>query len=504
LTDLRLASQPLRGERYLLLGVLLASGLLRALVLNARSLWFDEAFSVAVARLPWRDIWSVVARTDPHPPLYYLLLHFWLRVGDTPGAVRMFSLFFGLLTVAATWLLGREVGGRVLAVISAMLIGAGALAIQSSVEARMYPLLTFAAVASTWLLWRAAAEPARRGRWAAYAVSLGVAFYIDYLAVLLVPAHLLYAARSRRGDSSPWPILVAVAGAVLLYAPWWSAIARQLATGQATTVWKGAMPATAPLNMVALSGFGGYLLGLGGYLLDDGRWAWRQLLLVLPFLVFAVFGAGSLPRPGAGRLLLLLWFIPALLLVAASLLTGVFYAIPRLASFVQPFFLILLAQGIISLAGRARRPLTLALLVTGVVVLNLTVLRLELADARYQPYDWAGAARRVQADWQPGDQLLFYPQTARVAFGYYFRTTGNGSVTLYAPPWTVEGTRAQYVEALPPMQVLSRGAHRLWLVTTEPTPPGSLEALVEVVGRTYRLLEALDFRHVYVLLYEKR
>jgi len=490
------------ADRLILL-VLLATAGVRAAVLNGRSLWFDEAFSVSVSRLPVAQVWDVIARTDAHPPLHYLLLHAWIRLGDSPAMVRLLSLLFGVLGVAVAWWLARALGGPLLAATAGALLAAATLSVQMSVEARMFSLLALLSTAATAALWHAAAAPDRRWRWALYSLLMALAWYVDYLGFLLVPAHAAFVLIDRRLPSVRVGLVMALAGAALLYLPWWPALAAQLGEGRATTIWKGAMPPTAPLTIVALSSFGGYLWGLGGYLLDDGRWSWRQPLLILPFLVLVGVGAGRIPKKGGGRLLALAWAVPVLTLVALSLATGLWYAIPRYLSFVQPFFIVLLAQGVIAVTARVGRRVLFAGMIAAIIALNLLVLRASLADARYQPYDWAGAARHVQQRWQAGDGLLFYPHTARVAFGYYF-PAGAGAVTLYAPSWAAGLTREQLMAALPPILTLVKGAPRLWLVLTDPTPPGSTEALLATVSQSYQRVAAADFRHVYVVLYERR
>jgi len=497
------------AERLLLIGLLAAAAALRLMVLEGRGLWFDEAFSVAIARLPVAELWRLVAQTDAHPPLYYLLLHFWLALGDTPAAIRSFSVLCGVLTVFITWVWARDLSGPVVAAAAAAPLGGSALAIQASVEARMYPLLALLAVTATYLLSRATSEAAaegrvRRGHWVAYAGVMSLAFYVDYFAFLLLPVHLLYVALYHwRTPGVRRGLLLALAGAILAYGPWWSAVATQLAEGRATPIWKGSMPLSAPLNMVALSSFGGYLFGLGGYLLDEGRWSWGQLLLVGPFLALVVAGVLTTTRRGIGLLLSLAWLLPVAILVGASMVTGLFYAIPRYVSFVQPFFFLLLAQGILAVARRERRMATFIIVTTGILVLNVAVLGATYGDPRYLPYNWAAAARHVEARWRPGDGLLFYPQSARVAFGYYFTSSTSTAVTLYAPPWTPRPTRAALVRALPSIPALLRDAERVWVVLTEPTPPESREALLEAVEQTYRWREGADFRYVYVLLYER-
>ena len=59
-----------------LLALFWCAFLLRVLHLDRESLWVDEAFTVANARLPLDLIWT--AQVDVHPPLYYAALKAWL------------------------------------------------------------------------------------------------------------------------------------------------------------------------------------------------------------------------------------------------------------------------------------------------------------------------------------------------------------------------------------------------------------------------------------------
>src|ERR1700742_661376 len=53
--------------------------------------WIDEGRSVGIAARPLTDI-PAALRKDASPPLYYMLLHFWLGIaGDTEEGVRSFS-----------------------------------------------------------------------------------------------------------------------------------------------------------------------------------------------------------------------------------------------------------------------------------------------------------------------------------------------------------------------------------------------------------------------------
>src|ERR1700754_2875549 len=76
---------------------------LLSLLLRTRELgvgfWIDEGPSVGIADRPFGDIPDAL-RLDGSPPLYYLLLHGWMRLaGTSEEAVRALSLLCALLAV---------------------------------------------------------------------------------------------------------------------------------------------------------------------------------------------------------------------------------------------------------------------------------------------------------------------------------------------------------------------------------------------------------------------
>lgn len=56
------------------------------------SLWFDESYSVGIAKHNFADIW-VITGNDVHPALYYWALHIiYLIFGNNILAFRLFSV----------------------------------------------------------------------------------------------------------------------------------------------------------------------------------------------------------------------------------------------------------------------------------------------------------------------------------------------------------------------------------------------------------------------------
>ena len=57
-----------------------------------QNIWFDESYSVAIAKHSFFDIWNITGN-DVHPPLYYWMLHIlWLIFGNNIMVFRGFSV----------------------------------------------------------------------------------------------------------------------------------------------------------------------------------------------------------------------------------------------------------------------------------------------------------------------------------------------------------------------------------------------------------------------------
>lgn len=484
------------------LGIVVAVALalaLRAPFLEKTSLWFDEAWSVYIAHMPLGDALSTIRSQDAHPPLYYFLLHFWMTLaGTSPVAVRMLSTIAGSLIVIPTWLIAERIGSPVLAAVSSLLVASSALAIQASAEARMYQLLALFLTSATLFL-----VYARENKrwWIPYACAMAAAFYTHYFAFLVFGAHLIFVLMAQERN-----FLRGFAGAValssLLYLPWWPMVWKLVRWADPLAApWLGPFPpAAGPLNTLALTSFGGYFLQLGGYQVIQRSWTLPQVLLVAPFVVLAVLGARSLGR--SGLLAVLGWMVPMGALVGFSLIRGTFFALPRYASFVYPFFAILLAGGVLSVAGRSRGRAGLAVaILVGIVVLNFAGIHLSQANPLYAPYRWASAAAQVREVWAEGDMLLFYPAQGKIPFVYYFSPPHARILEIHNPPWWrgIEDMR----KTLPAMPLVA-SSPRVWVIISGPVPAGSEGVVLEAVERTHVRRRLTYHGKVVVAFYEKR
>ena len=135
--------------------ITMLGGWLRVLLLANKGMWLDETFSVWVANHSIADMLQWIARIDQHPPLYYLLLHYWImHYGASPYNVRLFSALLGTAAIPIIFLIGKRIFGTVTGLIAAILLALSLFHIYFAQETRMYTLLTFNAAVAMYALVR--------------------------------------------------------------------------------------------------------------------------------------------------------------------------------------------------------------------------------------------------------------------------------------------------------------------------------------------------------------
>jgi hypothetical protein len=224
--------------------VLAAAGLvvLVGVVLRfaARSeLWLDEALTVNIAKLPLGDLRDAL-RHDGAPPLYYALLHGWMKVfGSGNEAVRALSGVFSVATLPLAWFAGRRLGRsgppgpvredtprtRLVAALAVLVFVSSPYMIRFATEARMYSLVMFL-VTTGYLALRRAIERPSPARLVVVALVTGLMLYTHYWTMYLlvvVGIGVLWSAckasTPERRRAARW-VLGALAVGALAFVPW--------------------------------------------------------------------------------------------------------------------------------------------------------------------------------------------------------------------------------------------------------------------------------------------
>ena len=163
---------------------------IRLVCLACKPFWFDEAFSVEVARLTWPNFLHLLWWREANMSLYYVLLRGWLHFGQSPYFIRSLSVLMAALTLPAIYWLGRLLFDRRVVLIVAALFTFNAYDVRYSQEARSYSLFLLLATLSSGLLVWWLAEPSRR-RLRGYIAASVLAAYSHFYALLLIAAHWL-------------------------------------------------------------------------------------------------------------------------------------------------------------------------------------------------------------------------------------------------------------------------------------------------------------------------
>jgi hypothetical protein len=126
----------------LLVLIALAGFALRVFHLGLFPLWRDEVFTRYYSECPLSYLWTTGFRLETNPPAYYTLMHEWMRLFGTDAAgLRSLSVVCSTLTIVLVYALGRELSGRAVGLIAALLFALCPSEIWYAQEARTYALL---------------------------------------------------------------------------------------------------------------------------------------------------------------------------------------------------------------------------------------------------------------------------------------------------------------------------------------------------------------------------
>jgi mannosyltransferase len=477
-----------RHPSLILLLVLLVAFGLRVHGLAQESLWVDEGYSIALSQHTLPEIVQGTA-ADQHPPLYYLLLHFWLKAGTSVFHIRLLSAFVGLLSVALMARLGSWLGNEQVRVWGTVLLAVLPLHVWYSQEARMYILLSGLGIVSTGLAWVISRGRADRAHWAGYLLSSAAGIYTHNFFFFLLPVqNLLVIARAARARA--WRRMATwLGGQVVLlvaYLPWLPTAIYQARyhsmTWLAHSTW-GVLRDSIVNAATGLTRADGalYTLGLG----------WTALALLLPLL--------TLRKQGDGRratALGMLWFVIPVVMVFAISQRYPLYQNKQLLIFV-PGLAILAVQGVQALP----RPASVLMITPLFLMIGVALYNLNTVDDKN---GWREAALYVSTEWQEGDVIYLNPAAAGPTLTYYLPDSVPAAG--YPPGydiihggWDGETVTAFIAEA--EMAPLAGRYDRVWLIqfTAGFWDPGRY--LPSWLAQHGELVAENDFRGVDVRLY---
>ena len=395
-------SWPHRLALLLLAGVATA---VRLLHLVSKPYWFDECFSVGVARIGWHDFLRLLWWREANMSLYYALLRIWLHLGHSEFFIRSLSVVIAAATLPAIYWLAGLLYDRHVALIAAALFSFNAYSVRYAQEARSYALFLLLATLSSGFLIAFLREPVRRN-WLGYVVFSILAAYAHFYALLLVVAQwsaLRWPATNESG-SAVWVRLrrgwIVIGVAVL---PLLVFVAK---TG------------AGPIRWIQRPGIRD-LLEFYEHLAGGSNWALLAICGLAGIAAVIPVGKKLLARDQnweAWRIqFLLIWLLfPVALTALLSFARPVFLG--RYMIFCLPALLILAAAGL----ARVRPPWLLAVTLAGVLLLGLQGIVFVYGHDYDNERDASGAASNfILEHAEPGDGIVFHIAGTRVAYEFF-------------------------------------------------------------------------------------
>ncbi len=226
--------------------IIVLAAILRLGHISRYEIWLDEAYCFAVAKGSMSEIIQAL-RLDNGPPLYYMMLHFWMRMfRESPFALRSLSALFSIASVAVVLMWKTPWLSRRARITAGFIFAITPLALYYAQEARMYSPVMFFSLLSIVFLERGLRAGGIRD-WCALSLSTALALYTSYIAIFLVPvgyfAALLAFHRERKTALLTRRVrcmLAAHAAAGVLFLPWLPIFINQ--PREVATQWIARMP----------------------------------------------------------------------------------------------------------------------------------------------------------------------------------------------------------------------------------------------------------------------
>ncbi|MDJ0379025.1 glycosyltransferase family 39 protein [Cryobacterium sp. PH31-L1] len=423
--------------------------------------WGDEAASVMSAERTVPSLFGMLKNVDAVHGLYYLFLHFWIQAfGASELSVRLPSAIAVGVFVAGTFVLGRMLMNRNMAIVAAVIAAVLPRSSYLGADARSYALTTAMAVWITivfliLLRHQFTSSTSRTLAWVGYACGLAIGIYLFlYLGLLLlVHGAFLFTSRTYRRHRKLW--LLAAALAVTLALP-------IVAEGYAQR------------SQIAFLAHRGYATATS--VLENQWFVNPSLAVVAWLLIIAAAISATLTWARSAEhsspvLLALLWVVlPTLGLLCLNAVTPAYNL--RYVSFCLPGVALAMAAGIGTFRHQAVRVALLPILLLLAVPTDVVQRGPYAKDGGS---DLAQAAATLGAEAREGDAVIFDETThhrkrPRLAMHLYPSDfQGLRDVTLKTPYparselWDTTHPLAEVTATLEP-------ARRVWLLEIKGSP----------------------------------
>jgi hypothetical protein len=403
-----------------------------------QSVWRDEAFSVLMALRP---VSFIVSHVSFEPPLYYLLLHFWIKLfGQSEIALRSLSLvaFAGATGIVISWAekLFRK---HWLSWWLPLFFFFNPMLLYYGMEGRTYGWYILFATLSLWAY--------TERRWIIFTFATILGFYTHSYFLIVPFVQVIHYMWMHRIQWKKDPMIRALAVSAVCIAPWSIVLLREASALR--HLWYFPVDA----NLVA-SVLGNLFVGYEGtpwYL-----WTFTKILSVVIFY-FSYAALKSEKTRVSARFFAAQIYLPLIVVIGISFLKPLYvnrYMIP--VTIAEVFIIALAISGI--------RNATAQKIIAGLCLLFVLVFNIWYPD-KHAKVDIRGTFRQINAVKTKTDVVI--ADNPLVFFETVYYSTDRAHVYLYNPdnnpfPWYVGDvlvSPSQMVTSYPPYPIRAFMVH---------------------------------------------
>jgi mannosyltransferase len=485
--------QPAFPERsyFLILclwGAVLVAAFLSFYNIEKRSIWYDEAFSIAYSSLNWSGLWAHIRGQEANMCFYSVLLKLWLLMGSNEFAVRSLSAVFAVTTVPVVYLIGKRLFNVLVGLTASWLLSVNPFFIRYAQEARSYSLVLCLVCISTYFFIKSIQEKSGKN-WAIYVVISVLAVYAHFFAALVILSHAVSILFLDRKDIPSLRELFIIGCVLVLFLVPFGYLIVSTDSGQVSWI-----PELSAKSLPDL------------FMNLAGREEKPIAILSLFLSLFGLIGLFRMRRNPQNRLAArrcLLVFIWLALPIAVAMVVSLFKPI-----FVDRYFIVclpaLMLLASLGLSGIHNSRICLA---ATSVTLIISIIAVILSYQSPRDDDWRGVTEFIYSSAKAGDATIFFLPYNKLAFEYYrSRQLLADDPLVYAYPSVpfMEMLEKRNTRPLNQALIYNVRQHnrRVWLILCdEKFSLGGSERLQQMLDSLYSFKRTSNFGGVTLLLY---
>lgn len=407
--------------------ILLVGFLLRIWYLGNASLWSDEVLTAIRAQAPFDEAINSLLRAGNQTPFYFMSLR--LIPNYSEELLRLPSVLMGLIGIALVVFVGYKLYHNYdIALWAGAVLAVNPYHIWLSRTARPYAMLFMFSILASYFFLMLVRDQSSRKMWICFSAASLLAYFTHYTTIALPAAQffflVIYRKRTEPRFFKRWVGAQAAACVPVII---WLYIVSQHNVGIGPGRFPNPTLRDLPLTLWSMTtGFSG----------DVAWWIVPGLVVVALSLIFGVYYAVRERNVNQDNVYwALLVFVP---LIPTFLLSAFAVSI-----YLDRYFMVFLPALIflITMGWKRHSKEVMQIAMAVIILTGANEVMFELSTGSFQRDNWRSATEYVAENYEPGDGILFQWWFVQKAFLYYFEQDDRvdlDMLVLYETPDTTQ------------------------------------------------------------------